>query len=73
MFSTYMWKFKLKNDVYCFVAIVILKQAATGDQFAVDQKEKRARKAELDELLKREVEEILRLRQVNTRRLTELD
>jgi len=53
-----------------FCSIAILKQAATGDQFAVDQlkeiNKQRARKAELDDVLKREVEEILRLRQVNT-------
>ena len=52
-----------------FCSIAILKQAATGDQFAVDQlkeiNKQRARKAELDDVLKREVEEILRLRQVN--------
>ncbi|XP_065883678.1 signal transducer and activator of transcription 5B-like [Dysidea avara] len=45
----------------------MLKQAAAGDQFAVDQlkelNKQRSRKAELDESLKREVEEILRLRQ----------
>ena len=54
----------------CSVAIAMLKQAAAGDQFAVDQlkelNKQRSRKAELDESLKREVEEILRLRQVNT-------
>ena len=54
----------------CCVAIAFLKQAATGEQFPVDQlkelNKQRARKAELDELLKREVEEILRLRQVIT-------
>jgi len=53
-----------------FCSIAILKQAATGDQFAVDQlkeiNKQRTRKAELDDVLKREVEEILRLRQVNT-------